>query len=72
MSSGIDNWGHLGGLVSGAMMALMATPVMDVNFNPATARYESTDTVPQRKKNIAFMLVFGLFAALYIAFRPAG
>jgi rhomboid protease GluP len=68
MRSGIDNWGHLGGLVSGAMLAFLSTPLMDVTFNPAKARYELTDTVPQSKRNIAFLLVFGFFAALIIAF----
>lgn len=68
MRSGIDNWGHLGGLVSGAMLALLATPMMDISFNPKNARYELTDTVLQSRRNIAFLLVFGFFAALIIAF----
>lgn len=72
MSSGIDNWGHLGGLVSGALIALMSTPVMDVVYNPALSRYELRDTFPQPKRNLAFLLVFLFFAALAFAFRRAG
>ena len=30
LSPGIDNWGHLGGLIGGAVFAWLAGPVLDV------------------------------------------
>jgi len=38
LAPGIDDWGHLGGLISGSVLALGTGPRNEVAFNPQTGR----------------------------------
>ncbi len=62
MSPGIDNWGHLGGLLGGSFFAWFAGPVYvltDDYFNP-----QVEDTHTTRDALTAWLIGFVIFAAL--------
>ena len=69
MQSGIDNWGHLGGLISGVIIAFLAGPAWDIRINSSQNGLELYDKVTPSKRLIAFLLTFLLFASLAFAFR---
>jgi len=46
MQPGIDNWGHLGGLIGGALFAWFAGPLMRVQTT--YYGYELADTQPKQ------------------------
>lgn len=69
MQSGIDNWGHLGGLISGVIIAFLAGPAWDIRINSSQNGLELYDKVKSSKRLIAFLLTFLLFASLAFAFR---
>jgi rhomboid protease GluP len=62
LSPGIDNWGHIGGLIGGTLFAWFAGPVLRVEQG-----YPALELVDQRRSITAitvFTLVWLLFAAL--------
>ena len=60
LSPGIDNWGHLGGLVGGALFSWFAGPMLKLEGTPPQAQF--TD---QRSKQVS-VLVFTLLLILVI------
>jgi len=69
LQSGIDNWGHLGGLISGAIIAFLAGPAWDIRINSSQNGLELYDKVTYSKRFVSFLLTFLLFASLAFAFR---
>jgi len=49
LSPGIDNWGHLGGLLGGAAFAWLAGPVYRVVPVPLAADFQLQDQVPSER-----------------------
>ena len=64
LSSGIDNWGHLGGLIGGAIMAWGAGPVLGIIPDPETRTLSLGDTLPKQTRVITFALTFVFFALM--------
>ena len=59
LSPGIDNWGHLGGLITGAIFGWFAGPKLEVTFN-----YPDYELIDQRSPVIAWLTVIVLFFLL--------
>ena len=70
MQPGIDNWGHLGGLIGGAVFAWVAGPVL--KLHTTEKGYELLDS--RRKEEVwwGFLLSAGLFVAIVIGRLLAG
>lgn len=64
MRGHIDNWGHLGGLLGGALMAYLAGPTAALVSDPYTQQYELYDTVSRGKRLFTFALCAVLFLML--------
>lgn len=67
LSPGIDNWGHLGGFIGGALFALVSTPVYSVGGEGP--EYHLVDQQPQGRVFWATLLTvfpFALLAAIPI------
>jgi rhomboid protease GluP len=64
LSPGIDNWGHLGGLIGGALFAWFAGPLMRVQTT--YYGYELADTQPKQGVLWGILLSAGLFTAVVI------
>jgi rhomboid protease GluP len=62
LSPGIDNWGHLGGLLGGTFFAWLGGPVLEVSG--AYPDYRIEDKRPKRQVLLAGVLDFLVFAAL--------
>jgi rhomboid protease GluP len=69
--SGIDNWGHLGGLAGGLIFAWVAGPVYKVQPGGATG-FELLDLKTKEQIWWGVMLSAGLFVALVIGRMLAG
>lgn len=70
LSPGIDNWGHLGGLLGGALFAWYAGPVLQVKGIPPN--YMLVDERPKRdvwRAGISIWLLFGLLAVITMFFN---
>jgi rhomboid protease GluP len=69
LSPGIDNWGHIGGLIGGLLFAWYAGPVLVVDN---TGLYPSLVDVRSRKEvwraGLSLCLLFGMLAATVIFF----
>jgi rhomboid protease GluP len=64
MSPGIDNWGHIGGLIGGALFAWFAGPVMRVTgFAPNYALEDQRGSNDAWRAGIAVTALFVLLAA---------
>jgi rhomboid protease GluP len=59
LSPGIDNWGHLGGLITGLIFGWFAGPQLEVTYN-----YPDYELVDQRSPVIAWVTVIVLFFLL--------
>jgi len=70
LSPGIDNWGHLGGLVGGAIFAWIAGPVYQLGTGEAG--YELQDKHAGVHVAEGTMVTFGLFVAVVIGRILAG
>lgn len=64
LQPGIDNWGHLGGLIGGALFAWFAGPLLRVQTN--FYGYELADTSEKQGLLWGVLLSAGLFTALVI------
>lgn len=64
LQPGIDNWGHLGGLIGGAAFAWMAGPLLQVQ--QTYSGYELTDTQSTTSLLWGMLLSVGLFGAVVI------
>ncbi|MFN2145231.1 MAG: rhomboid family intramembrane serine protease [Anaerolineales bacterium] len=62
LSPGIDNWGHIGGAIGGALLAWFGGPDLDFKLRGMEVHVE--DQRPRIHFLIAFGLVFVIFAAL--------
>ena len=63
LGGGIDNWGHLGGLLSGLLLSWLIGPEICFVFDPQTRKPVMFDTVPRSRKEISCLLVTLFFAA---------
>ena len=62
---GIDNWGHIGGLLGGLMFTFLAGPLWDVESN-MVGGYQLVDRRPVREVVIGAMTVLSVFGALAV------
>jgi rhomboid protease GluP len=70
LQPGIDNWGHIGGLVGGALFAWTAGPLLEVQ--PAIDHYELRDKRTVNEVVWGFLLSAGLATAAVIGRFIAG
>lgn len=63
----IDNWGHLGGLIGGALMAYLSGPVLGIAWNPTAQYFEFRDTVSRKNRWLSCLICVLFFAALCVA-----
>lgn len=68
-SSGIDNWGHLGGLVCGLLLAWMCGPEIGFVLDNDTQKPKMIDMVPRSRREISYALVTAFFAAMAFALQ---
>ncbi len=64
MQSGIDNWGHLGGLVAGVILCLISCPTFDIRWSEQHDSLELKDTISRPRRIAGFVITFLLFALL--------
>ncbi|MEL7590685.1 MAG: rhomboid family intramembrane serine protease [Anaerolineaceae bacterium] len=64
LQPGIDNWGHLGGLIGGAIFAWFAGPLM--RMQTTFYGYELADTSSRRETFIGTLLAGGMFLVLLV------
>ncbi len=62
LNPGIDNWGHLGGLLGGTIFAWIAGPLYQLGFG--ANGYELQDTHAGPRVKWGALLTFGVFAAI--------
>ena len=68
LQEGIDNWGHLGGLIAGIIMAYLSGPVLDVHYDQTNRRFCLKDTVSKKNRYASYAICTALFIALAVAF----
>jgi rhomboid protease GluP len=70
LSPGIDNWGHVGGLLGGAMFAWFASPRWEVTGITPDFRLQDTREFPEIALGAGLViLVFGALAVWGIFFK---
>ena len=69
LNGGIDNWGHLGGLLGGTLLAWMCGPEIGFVIDQNQKKAQMVDTVPRSRREISYALVTLFFAALAFAFE---
>ena len=69
LSGGIDNWGHLGGLIGGTLLGYMCGPRIALVYNQQDQKPVLVDTMPRKTREISFVLVTVFFIALTLAFQ---
>ena len=63
LSGGIDNWGHLGGLLGGLLLSWLIGPEISFVYDPLSQKAVMIDTVPKSRREISCLLVTLFFAA---------
>jgi len=67
LSPGIDNWGHIGGLVGGALFAWFGGPVLQVSgYSPQLELTDTRQTSSVVLAGLGVVLLFALLAAFKI------
>ena len=69
LSGGIDNWGHLGGLAGGTLLAWMCGPEIAFILDRETQNPVMVNTVPRSRIEISCALVTAFFAAFAFALQ---
>ncbi len=72
MNPGIDNWGHVGGLLGGTLFAWLAGPMLQVHgLSPDLALVDQRQEGDTWRAALSVLVVFGLLAAFgfYIRLR---
>lgn len=70
LNPGIDNWGHMGGLVGGAMFAWLAGPLLYVEgISPYVEVKDGRETRSVVLAALSILLFFGVLAAITISGR---
>jgi rhomboid protease GluP len=66
---GIDNWGHMGGLLGGALFAWFAGPVWEVQGVPPNLQIvDRRDPLQVQLVGIAILILFGGLAVYFTSF----
>ena len=68
LRGGIDNWGHLGGLLCGTMLSYLCGPELKFYIDPDKPQPVLVDTVSSKRRWFSYALVTLFFTALAIAF----
>lgn len=68
LSGGIDNWGHLGGLAGGLLLAWMCGPEIGFIIDANNKKPRMINMVPRKRIEISCLLVTVFFAAFAFAF----
>ena len=63
LSGGIDNWGHLGGLLGGLLLSWLIGPEISFIYDPQKQKPVMIDTVPKSRREISCLLVTLFLAA---------
>ena len=66
MNSRFDNWGHLGGLIAGAIIAFLCGPVLEVRVNNVQNGLELFDSVSKKSRYIAYFMTTLFFTVAAI------
>ncbi len=69
LSGGIDNWGHLGGLAGGTLLAWLCGPELAFVFDDENKKVKMVNTVPRSRIEISCALVTAFFAAMAFALQ---
>lgn len=64
LTPGIDNWGHVGGLLGGGLFALIAAPVYRLEGDEAEFRL--VNRTPEARVGVASVVVFVVFCAVAV------
>ena len=62
LSPGIDNWGHLGGLIGGALFSWFAGPIFKLEGEPSRLRF--VDQRPEMTPLMVFLVQLILLICL--------
>ncbi|MBM4422994.1 MAG: rhomboid family intramembrane serine protease [Chloroflexi bacterium] len=65
MRPGVDNWGHIGGLIGGAMLAWLIGPIFVIRLEPVTGSAFAADANPFNLQR--WLAVFAVALALIAA-----
>lgn len=70
LSPGIDNWGHIGGLIAGVLFAWFAGPVLKVGgYYPNFIFMDTRKSSVIMRTTISVVILFGALAGVTILFR---
>jgi rhomboid protease GluP len=70
LSPGIDNWGHMGGLLGGAIFAFLGGPILEVKgISPNLRIADTRETGDVVRAALVDILIFGALAVGTIYMR---
>lgn len=69
LSPGIDNWGHLGGLIGGALFSWFAGPLFELTGTPPRVRFadQRSKKMPILVFSLQLLLIIGLTAFIILS-----